>query len=55
MSFATVLCLIPENIYGACKLRDTDWQLVARYFTVKSTDFVAVYDQGERIHTERNN
>ena len=36
--FATLLCLIPENVYGACKKkREMDWQLVANYFTVKST------------------
>ena len=39
MSFATVLCLIPENVYGApVKIAGMDWQLVASYFTVKSTD-----------------
>ena len=30
--FATALCLIPE------KGREMDWQLVASYFTVKSTE-----------------
>ena len=38
MSFATVLCLIPKKFTGACKKREMDWQLVASYFTVKSTD-----------------
>ena len=39
MSFATVLCLIPENVYRRLKkYREMDWQLVASYFTVKSTD-----------------
>ena len=51
--FATVLCLIPENVYGRPpppppkkkkkkkkKKREMDWQLVASYFTVKSTDMV---------------
>ena len=37
--FATVLCLIRENVYGRPKKREMDWQLVASYFTVKSTDF----------------
>ena len=43
--FATVLCLILENVYGRPskkinknKNREMDWQLVASYFTVKSTD-----------------
>ena len=44
--FATVLCLIPENVYGRSskkktttkKKREMDWQLVASYFTVKSAD-----------------
>ena len=37
--FAAVLCLIPENVYGRpLKKREMDWQLVASYFTVKSTD-----------------
>ena len=44
--FATVLCLIPENVYG-CPLkknkREMDWQLVASYFIVKHTDIFAVY------------
>ena len=39
--FTAVLCLIPENVYGARKKktkkkREMDWQLVASYFTVKS-------------------
>ena len=39
MSFATVLCLVPEMFTGAYKKkREMDWQLVASYFTVKSTD-----------------
>ena len=38
--FAAILCLIPENVYGQ---REMDWQLVANYFTVKSTDIFAVY------------
>ena len=39
MSFCYVLCVIPENVYGARKKkRAMDWQLVASYFTVKSTD-----------------
>ena len=40
MSFATVLRgLIPENVYGRLyKKGERDWQLVASYFTVKSTD-----------------
>ena len=30
MSFATVLCLIPENVYERLyKKREMDWQLVA--------------------------
>ena len=37
--FATVLCLIPEKFTGARKeKREMDWQLVASYFIVKSTD-----------------
>ena len=39
MYFATHLCLIPENVYGACKKeREMDWKLVASDFTVTSTD-----------------
>ena len=34
--FATVLCL--KMFTGARKKREMDWQLVATYFTVKSTD-----------------
>ena len=39
MFFAIELCLILENVYGRLlKLLEMDWQLVASYFTVKSTD-----------------
>ena len=42
--FATVLCLIPENVYGRpLKKQEMDWHLVASYFTVTSTDIFAVY------------
>ena len=45
MSFATVLCLIPENVYGRLQKKNNsgwemDWQLVASYFTVKSMDIL---------------
>ena len=48
--FATVLCLIPENVFGRPlkknkKKREMDWQLVASYFTVKSTDIFAVHEK----------
>ena len=36
--FATVLCLVPENVYGRRKKREMGWQQAATYFTIKSTD-----------------
>ena len=36
--FASVLCLIPENVYGHPLKMEMDWQLVASNFTVKSSD-----------------
>ena len=46
MPFATILCLIPENVYGRLYKKNGKWtgKLVASYFTVKSTDIFTVYE-----------